>query len=330
ASRSCGRVVRPRTRTATGCGRGCCRCSWRRPTATRMDAGSWSPHWASSRSTSRCRTASPIRAKRPAWSCPELRVRRSGRKESRAPLSVPVPGSRGWTSAPKQACGTHPANRKEIHGMNPNSRTLLQLAPLALAVGLCVAAPAAKADPSGPGCWTFNSTTGAWEQSPDTLIRTQGNEHGDGNSTCAPSANAYGAGNNASAVGSSALGEGNIARGTRASAFGWGNTVSGSNESNAFGSRNEVDGDASNAIGRSNTVSGGNSSGVGNNNTVAGDNAAGIGVRNTASGFTSTAFGAGNTVTASGANGFGSNNQAGGGNSSAFGRGNIANGLMGN
>src|SRR5512138_618222 len=105
---------------------------------------------------------------------------------------------------------------KEIHDMNPTSRTLLQFAPLALAIGLSVAVPAARADPAGPGCWTLDTTTGAWVQSGDALIRTQGNEHGDRNSTCSPAANAYGRGNNASAVESNAFGYGNIARATRA------------------------------------------------------------------------------------------------------------------
>src|SRR3546814_268253 len=109
----------------------------------------------------------------------------------------------------------HPTRRKTMqHRAIPHT---LKLVPLALALGLAIAMPA-QADPAGPGCWTFNSTTGEWTQSPDITNRTEGNEHGDANTTCFVDASAYGEGNNASATDSTAVGVDNIARGNSSTA----------------------------------------------------------------------------------------------------------------
>ena len=71
----------------------------------------------------------------------------------------------------------------------------LKLIPLALALGLAIAMPA-QAAVDGDPCWVFNTTTNVWEPDP-AIDRTQGNEHGDRNSTCTADASAYGEGNNA-------------------------------------------------------------------------------------------------------------------------------------
>ena len=64
----------------------------------------------------------------------------------------------------------------------------LKLLPLSLALGLAIASPA-RAAVDGPACWVFDTTTQTWQQ--DTSIdRTQGNEHGDRNSTCSADATA--------------------------------------------------------------------------------------------------------------------------------------------
>src|SRR3546814_17796013 len=101
----------------------------------------------------------------------------------------------------------HPTRRETMQ------HRIIKLAPLALALGLAIALPA-QADPAGPGCWTFNDTTGEWEQdNANATNRTEGSEHGEANSTCVADASAYGEGNNASGIRSSAVGATNIARG---------------------------------------------------------------------------------------------------------------------
>src|SRR3546814_12989068 len=83
----------------------------------------------------------------------------------------------------------HPTRRKTMqHRAIPHT---LKLVPLALALGLAIAMPA-QADPAGPGCWTFNSTTGEWTQSPDITNRTEGTEHGHPNPTCFVNASPHG------------------------------------------------------------------------------------------------------------------------------------------
>src|SRR5690606_14678366 len=114
----------------------------------------------------------------------------------------------GRAQQPLQVNDVHPTRRETMQHRNiPHT---LKLVPLALALGLAIALPA-QADPAGPGCWTFNDTTGEWEQSSDPTNRTEGNEHGDANTTCVADASAYGKGNNASGVRSSAFGVNNIA-----------------------------------------------------------------------------------------------------------------------
>src|SRR3546814_8479936 len=80
----------------------------------------------------------------------------------------------------------HPTRRETMQ------HRIIKLAPLALALGLAIALPA-QADPAGPGCWTFNDTTGEWEQdNANATNRTEGSEHSEANSTCVADASAYG------------------------------------------------------------------------------------------------------------------------------------------
>src|SRR3546814_11462488 len=80
----------------------------------------------------------------------------------------------------------HPTRRETMQ------HRIIKLAPLALALGLAIALPA-QADPAGPGCWTFNDTTGEWEQDyASATNRTEGSEHGEANSTCAADARGHG------------------------------------------------------------------------------------------------------------------------------------------
>ena len=162
----------------------------------------------------------------------------------------------------------------------------LKLVPLALALGLAISTPA-KADPAGPACWVFNSTTGEWE--PDAgADRTLGSEHGDANSTCHADASAYGKGNNASAAASTAIGANNIARGSGSTAVGGSNTASGSS-STAVGDRNVASGVQTSAIGHRNTAVAQNSAAVGTLNTA--ESGAAFGLFNTSSGTYANAFG---------------------------------------
>src|SRR3546814_1095955 len=126
------------------------------------------------------------------------------------PLSGPAPGFRGWRV--RRSCsGSHPLSRRfgaagggadrrrtergnrrrrpqdtfpQMNDVHPTRRETMQhriikLAPLALALGLAIALPA-QADPAGPGCWTFNDTTGEWEQdNANATNRTEGSEHGE-------------------------------------------------------------------------------------------------------------------------------------------------------
>src|SRR3546814_19290455 len=81
----------------------------------------------------------------------------------------------------------HPTRRETMQ------HRIIKLAPLALALGLAIALPA-QAAPAGPGCWTFNDTTGEWEQdNANATNRTEGSEPGAANSTSIAHDSAYGA-----------------------------------------------------------------------------------------------------------------------------------------
>src|SRR3546814_19158290 len=100
----------------------------------------------------------------------------------------------------------HPTRRETMQ------HRIIKLAPLALALGLAIALPA-QADPAGPGCWTFNDTTGEWEQDNDNATnRTEGSEHGEANSTYVANASPQGDGNHTRGIRSSTHGATHNAR----------------------------------------------------------------------------------------------------------------------
>lgn len=190
--------------------------------------------------------------------------------------------------------------------------SMLSLATAALALPGWAALP----DPDDP-CFPYSSH--------------QGNEHGDGNSTCTIDASAYGEANIASGLGSSAFGFNSVANGDSSLAVGaWLDADSsgfftydldldddGVNESSseqsiawgsgstAVGAASQAIGDLSVAVGNQNMATGAASSALGAANWALNVGASSVGAGNIAAGLVSNAFGAGNVAAGESSSSFG-------------------------